>query len=322
MTPPATRFARTTPRLLGLVFAGALECAAPRGRAPSPPQPPPAATPPAAASTAADAGRPFCVAPSFRETKLEAAWPERDRIVACVREELGEPDGGEGKRTCVEVRSSGHYAAAAGGAPAERPLPSAPYRRASRDGRFTFEILGGRRQPHRAIGVLRDAQTGRVLKRAPVEYDEHAEVLGWIGRAVVLRFYVEEGPGDDIMWIDPQRTWPISMVSHLDEDAGVYLIDCFDGCGVYRPSDGTFAIVDASGKAVTFIDEATMAVDVVTTGRESNPEMGRRQVRWMENDGVLVIAYGAPQSGVVARIDLANKKLLSLWAAPECPSSP
>jgi hypothetical protein len=317
MTPPATRFARTTPRLLGLVFAGALECAAPRGRAPSPPQPPPAA-----ASTAADAGRPFCVAPSFRETKLEAAWPERDRIVACVREELGEPDGGEGKRTCVEVRSSGHYAAAAGGAPAERPLPSAPYRRASRDGRFTFEILGGRRQPHRAIGVLRDAQTGRVLKRAPVEYDEHAEVLGWIGRAVVLRFYVEEGPGDDIMWIDPQRTWPISMVSHLDEDAGVYLIDCFDGCGVYRPSDGTFAIVDASGKAVTFIDEATMAVDVVTTGRESNPEMGRRQVRWMENDGVLVIAYGAPQSGVVARIDLANKKLLSLWAAPECPSSP
>jgi hypothetical protein len=176
-------------------------------------------------------------------------------------------------------------------------------------------------QPHRAVGILRDAQTGRVLKRAPIAYDEHAEVLGWIGRAVVLRFYVEEGPGDGLTWIDPRRTWP-SIVPQPDEDAGESLIDCFDGCAVLRPSEGTFAIVDASGKAVTFIDEASMSVDVVTTGHESYPELGRRQVRWMEGDGVLVIAYGAPHSGVVARIDLAKKKLLSVWAAPECASAP
>jgi hypothetical protein len=265
-----------------------------------------------------NAGHAFCVPPTFRQTKLEAAWPEGDRIVACVRQEPADPDGGEGERTCVEVRSSGDFGAAPSVVQAEPRFASAPFRRVSRDGHLRFEIVGGARRPHRAIGILRDAQTGRLLKRAPIEYDEHVELVGWLGQAVVLRFYVEEGPGDGLLWIDPQRTWPISMVSHLDEDAGVSLIDCFDGCAVLRPSDGTFAIVDASGNAVTFIDEATMAVDVITTGHASDPEMGRRQVRWMEGDGVLVIVYGAPESGVVARIDVMQKKLLSVMVPPEC----
>jgi hypothetical protein len=188
----------------------------------------------------------------------------------------------------------------------------------SREGGLSLEIAGGARHPHRAMGILRGASKGTVLKRAPIEYDEHLEALGWIGQSVVLRFYMDEGPGDDLTWIDPQRTWPISLAPREGEGGAAPLIDCFGGCAVVRPSDATFAIVDASGRAVTFIDEATMAVDVVTTGHESWPEEGRRQVRWMEGDAVLAIAFGAPESGVVARIDVKQKKLLSVWVPPEC----
>ncbi len=304
-------------RLTGLLFIATLDCAVPRDRAPSPPAPESPVAP-----TPVDAGHAFCVPPTFRQTRLEAAWPEADRIVACVREEPADPEGGKGERTCIESRSAGDFGAAPSVVQAEPRFASAPFRRVSRDGHLRFEIVGGARRPHRAIGILRDAQTGRVLKRAPIEYDEHIEFVGWVGQAIVLRIYVEEGPGDGLFWLYPERTWPISIASHLDEDAGVSLIDCFDGCAVLQPSDGTFAIVDASGSAVTFVDEATMAVDVVTTGHASYPEMGRRQVRWMEGDGILAIVYGAPESGVVARIDLTQKKLLSVRVPPECAAAP
>ena len=61
-----------------------------------------------------------------------------------------------------------------------------------------------------------------------------------------------------------------------------------------------------------------MAVETIATGRSSGPERGRRLLSWMEGDAVLVLVYGAPESGTVARIDLKQRKLLGVWAPPEC----
>jgi hypothetical protein len=275
---------------------------------------------PGGAGAVADAGHAFCVDPMFRQSYLEAAGPEGDRIVVCVRPEAKDPEGGPPARSCVELRSTGDYGAAADAVPVEPRVASVPYRQVSRDGRLRFEIHGGVKIPHGAVAVLRDAPSGRVLQRAPMQYDENVEALGWIGQDVVLRLRVEEGPGCVLMWLDPRRVWPISMLTYED-DAGRSPIDCFDGNLVLTPSEGTFVIVGAGGEEVTFIDEATMAVDTVTTGRSSGPEMGRRLSTWIEGDGVLVLAYGAAESGTVARIDLKQRRLLGVWAPPVCAGS-
>ncbi len=259
----------------------------------------------------------FCVDPMFRQSHLEAAGPEGDRIVVCARPEAEDPDAAPPVRSCVELRLTGDYGAAADALPVEPRMASVPYRKVSRDGRLRFEIHGGVKVPHGAVAVVRDAASGHVLKRAPMQYDENVEFMGWIGQEVLLRLTVEEGPGCVLTWLDPQRTWPISMITY-DSDIGRDPIDCFDGNVVLAPSEGTFAIVDAGGGGVTFIDEATMAVDTVTTGQTSGPELGRRLSSWLEGDRVLVLAYGAPQSGTIARIDLKQRRLLGVWAPPEC----
>jgi hypothetical protein len=189
----------------------------------------------------------------------------------------------------------------------------------SADGGERFEIVGGGIHPHGATGIVRDARTGRILKQARIAYDEHVDALGWIGRDIVLRERVDEGPGCVLRLVDPQRTWPISMQD--DGDAGVPFIDCFDGALLLRPSAGTVALVDAGGASVTFVDEATMSVDVVATKHSGGPERGRRFAGWIEDGSVLVMAYGAPESGVVARIDLARRTLLGVWSPPTCSPS-
>jgi hypothetical protein len=217
-------------------------------------------------------------------------------------------------------RRPGNYSDVSAGAPPESSLVSVPFRRESRDGRLRFELVGGEREPHRAIGVLREARSGRVVKEGTVEYDEYAEFLGWMGSAVVLRQRVDEGPGCVVSWIDPQVTWPISLVS---EAAGSRpLIECYDGIVVLKPADTTFAVVAANGRSVTFVDEVTMAADVVDTGHEADPERGRRLADWMEAGGMLALAYGAPNSGAVARVDLRGRKLASVWVPRECAPPP
>jgi hypothetical protein len=155
------------------------------------------------------------------------------------------------------------------------------------------------------------------LKRAPVAYDELLDFEGWVGRDVVLRLRVEEGPGCMLTWLDPRKVGPIAA-NPIDDHAGQRLVDCFDGNVVLGPSEGTWTLVGAGGDDVTFIDEATMAVDTIALGHSSGPEMGRRLASWVDGGGVLVLAYGAPESGTVARIDLKQKKLLGVWAPPLC----
>jgi hypothetical protein len=40
-------------------------------------------------------------------------------------------------------------------------------------------------------------------------------------------------------------------------------------------------------------------------------------MKW-RGDSILVIAYGAPSAGDVARIDLRGRKLDAAWSAPVC----
>jgi hypothetical protein len=284
-----------------------------------PPVAPPASSSVPVATSASTTPPPpaFCVEPAFRESELASAWSEGDRTVVCVRPQ--DPDAGAPEGSCVEIRSSGVYGPASRVVPAERLVASEPFRPVSADGLERFEIVGGGLHPHSAKGILRDARTGRILKQAPIVYDEHVDALGWIGRDVVLRERVDEGPGCVLRLVDPQRTWPISMQAD-DGDAGVPFIDCFDGNLLLRPSEGTVALVDAGGASVTFVDEATMSVDVVATNHSGDPERGRRFAGWTEGGSVLVMAYGAPESGVVARIDLARRTLLGVWSPPVCPA--
>jgi hypothetical protein len=255
----------------------------------------------------------FCLDPAFRESELDSAGSDGKRTVVCVQKRAD--DGGAPERSCVEIGASGVYALASGDAPTVTRVASEAFGTMSADGRVRFEIVGGGRKPHGAIGILRDAKSGKVLKRAPVPYDEYVEALGWIGSEVVLREHVDEGPGCILRLVDPQKT-PFGLAA--DEDGGAPTIDCFDGNLVLRPSAGTFAVVDAGGESVTFVDEATMATQVVKTGHSGGPERGRRLEEWLEGEGVLAIAYGAPESGVVARVDLKSRRLLGVTEPKAC----
>jgi hypothetical protein len=290
----------------------ALGGCASRTAVPSPVTPPPALTAPSLADV-----RPFCVDSAFRESHLEAAAPAGDRVVICARPEASDTSGPSPALSCIELRPDGAYGPAPAIAPIEPHVASIPFRQTSADGHLRFELQGGKRSPHGAVAILRDATSGRVLKRAPVEYDELLDFDGWAGRDVVLRLRVEEGPGCMLTWLDPQKAWPI-VANHIDDDAGQRLVDCFDGNVVLVPSEGTWTLVGAGGDSVTFIDEETMAVDTISLGRSSGPEMGRRLASWVDGDGVLVLAYGAPESGTVARIDLKQKKLLGVWVPIVC----
>jgi hypothetical protein len=314
-----------------LVACGALvACAPPVSRgAVAPPAPMPsvsasAAAPPPAL-TPAPVTAPFCVPNNRLLTWLDDAWPDGDRVVVCVGPPPGTPPEAEAAPpSCLSVGKAGDYRAEARRTgPAKPPVPSVPFRRVSVDGLLAFDVDGGRRSPHRAVGTLRDARTHRVLKRAPVEYDEHLEFLGWVGRGVVLRTRVDEGPGCRLRLVDPTKDWPIGA------EAGTDVGDCFhddasmdqgvfDGHLVLRPSDGVFAIVSAGGENVAFVDEATLAITFVKTRSGGGPEAGTRFVAWMEGDSILVIAYGAPSAGDVARIDLKRRTLDAAWSAPVC----
>lgn len=293
-----------------------------RAPAPSAPASAPAPAPPAAPAILAP---PFCVPNNRLLTWLEDAWSDGNRVVVCLKPPPGTPtETGAAPPFCMSVGRAGDYRAEPERAsPGKVPLRSVPFRRVSVDGLRAFDIDGGRRSPHRAVGTLRDARTHRVLERAPVEYDEHIDFLGWIGRGVVLRTRVDEGPGCRLHVVDPTKDWPIRA------EAGTDVGDCFhddastekgvfDGHLVLQPADGVFAVVDGGGESVAFVDEATLAIAFVKTDRGGGPEMGTRFIAWLEGDSSLVLAYGAPAAGDVARIDLRRRTLDAAWSPAVC----
>ncbi len=272
-----------------------------------------------------------CVPSAWRSTLIEAAWPDGDRIGICTKCPADAvPRCPDAARSCVSVGPSGDYRREGDAlGPPPHPLPAVPYRRASADGRLEFSLTGGnagrKGEPHGAVGTVRDARTRRVLKQAPAEYDEHLEFLGWVGQNLVLETWVDEGPGCVVRLEDPDKSWPIAA-SSIHEP----LIDCFGGGPdgapawgrgnvVLKPAEGVFAIVDAGGAAVVFVDESSSVVTRLETGLSAGPEMGARILGWLEGEERLVLVYGAPSSGDVARIDLKRRVLVSKSSPSVCP---
>jgi hypothetical protein len=249
------------------------------------------------------------VSTAFRAAELELAQPDGADYVICTKP----------LRSCVAIDVGGNYRPyhTKPSQPAP-PAPSASFESTSAGGRLTFEVVGGARDPHGARGTLRDVATHRVVKSGPVEYDEHLANLGWIGDGLVLGTRVDEGPGCAMTLYQPLKTWPLKLGD------GVTVGDCFGGNVMLRPAPGIFAIVDASGSEIDFVDEHTLAVESLEVGPSADPEMEGhdqkpRVVAWLEDhDSVLVLAYGSPVSGDVVRVDVKRRKVLSRSSPEVC----
>ena len=255
---------------------------------------------------------PSCARENEREAHLTAAWPEGDRVFYCVETAPDEFQAGV-PPTCSSVGKLGDYRAEASRTGKPPPLPTVPLRRESADGRLTFRIEGGLREPKRATGRLDQRAPKKTLKRAAIAYDEHIAFEGWIGQAIVFRTWVDEGPGCNWGMVDPQKTWP----SGVDYEKAVSLGGCYGTNYTLKPMPEEYAIVDAGGSMVTFVNETTLATSTVETERQGGPEMGTAIVPWLEGD-VLVLVYGAPLSGDVVRVSLKTKSLTSAFTPRTC----
>jgi hypothetical protein len=246
----------------------------------------------------------FCVPPAFRAAQLEHAQPEGDDYVICTK----------APHTCIALDRAASYRAYHGKPtqPAP-PAPSAGFYGASLSSKLTFDLVGGERMPHGARGTLHDGVTHRVLKSAPIDYDEHLDYFGWIGDGIVFGTRVDEGPGCELFLYQPKKTWPPKL------DDWVNLVGCYDGNVMLEPAPDVFAIVDAGGSVIKFVDEITLAIDSVDIGHAADTDSGTRLLAWLEEtDSVLVLVYGSPISGDVARVDVKRKKVLSVSSPEVC----
>jgi hypothetical protein len=238
----------------------------------------------------------------------------------------GEDAGATAVIQCVRVDAAGNYSEErAPGKPFE-PIRSEGFRAHSADGRFDFDLKGGDRHSPadtpsgylKATGTLRDAKTKKIIKRAPVKYDEHLQFLGWIGAAIALQSWVDEGPGCMLRLTDPTKDWPAFDSDH--EYIGVGY--CYGGITVLRPTDSVFAVVNDQGMGVAFVDESSLTVTNIDACNVSGPETDDAPLSWLAagdaKPTVLLQACGAPKAGDVVAIDLIGQKRLSAFHPPVC----
>lgn len=301
--------------LFALVSLVSLGCARPRPMpvvdvVPIAPAPPGRALAVSVDSAAASETQ-RCAVKEQREAELAAAWAEGDRVHYCVRTA---PDGDDPgyPLTCSSVGKAGDYRVEPARMHDSERISRTPLRTTSADGKYSFRLTGGEREPHKATGFLVETSSKRIVKKAPIEYDEHIALDGWIGSGVVFRTWVEEGPGCTLALVDPLVDWPSGDYEHMRTLAG-----CYDGAFTLEPTPGTYAMLDAGGSSVAFVDEKTLEVTRVETDRQGGPDMGTAIVPWLEGNE-LVVVYGAPISGDVARIDLRKRTLVAGWSPPSC----
>lgn len=254
---------------------------------------------------------PRCADKEQREAELAAAWAENARVHYCVRTP---PDGDDPgyPLTCSSVGKGGDYRAEPARMHDSARLTRAPLRATSSDGRYAFRLTGGEREPHKATGTLVDARSGRVVKKAPIDYDEHIALDGWIGSGVVFRTWVEEGPGCTLGLVDPRVEWPSGDYEHMHVLGG-----CYDGGLGMKPDPDTYAWIDAGGASIAFVDEGSLAVTKLDLDRQAGPDMGTAIVPWLEGDE-LVVVYGAPVAGDIVRVDTKGRSQVSASSPPAC----
>ena len=281
------------------------------------------ATPPqVAASSAAPSATPTapkaagdCVPARFREAPLEGAWIDGGNVVFCAK--LGDGAAPPLERACFGIDlATGAYRAKPKDlvSPAPPAKPTAgKFDASSTGGASTFALEGGLRDPHKATVSLVDAKSG-TKKSAPLEYDEHVVFDGWIGDAVVLRTWVEEGPGCGRYLYSPMKTWPIVM--SLTED--VHLGSCYNTEHlVFDTPSKKKALIDGDGGDLVLVDPTTLQIQRVDTRREVNEPGGF--VALQPKPGEVVLVYGQSITGDFVRFDLAKEAIAAQGTPAICP---
>jgi hypothetical protein len=102
-------------------------------------------------------------------------------------------------------------------------------------------------------------------------------------------------------------------------NASVNLATCYGGYVTLEAVPGVIAVVDTGGLTVAFVDELTLAVELLSTDRDGDPDAKTRLISWLEGDGtVLVLAYGRPIVGDIVRVNLKTRKTESTSTPRVC----
>lgn len=254
-----------------------------------------------------------CFPPGTRDLHLTAAWLERGRAHYCL-----EPDSDEGEtdpalRSCWSTGPGGDLRREVYRIVPSPHLSTEPFRRESADGKLTFRLEGGLLSPKKAVGVLEQKSPRKVLKRAPIDYDEHLAFDGFVGSAIVLRSWVDEGPGCTLTLVDPRKTWP----SGMNLENGTHLGSCYGGTHLLRTRADEVAVLDAGGSGLVFVNEGDLTTTELDLERQAGPEMGTPFVGFREGQ-TLMLVYGAPIAGDVVRVDLGEKRVVSAHSPSPC----
>jgi hypothetical protein len=254
-----------------------------------------------------------CLPPDVREMHLTTAWPESGRAYYCVGPEAWEHGADTEARSCWSAGPSGDLRHEPYRPARAAALPTATFRGESADGKLTFRIEGGLPTPKKAVGVLEQKSPRKVLKRAPIAYDEHIAFEGFLGQGIVYRTWVDEGPGCSLILVDPKTGWP----SGMDADGGVRLGSCYGGTHLLRTRPDEVAVLDSGGSGLVFVNEVDLSTTELDLERQAGPDMGTPFVGWLEGRQ-LVLVYGAPISGDVVRVDLDGKRVVSARSPSLC----
>lgn len=290
---------------------------------PSAPAASASATPPrvvpssAAASATPTAPKPAgdCVPARFREAPLDGAWIDDGNVVFCAK--LGDDATPPLERACfgIDLATGAYLAKPKDLRPSTPPAkPTAgKFDASSIGGAATFALEGGLREPHKATVSLVDAKSG-TKKSAPLEYDEHVVFDGWIGDAVVLRTWVEAGPGCGRYLYSPMKKWPIVMT--LTED--VHLGSCYNTEHlVFDTPSKKKALIDGDGGDLVLVDPTTLEIRRVDTRREVNEPGGFIGIQ--PKSGEVVLVYGPSITGDFVRFDLATETIAAQGTPAVCP---
>jgi hypothetical protein len=250
----------------------------------------------AVAENAPPDSAPACADGKYRvDETLVRAWRVGDRVFYCST--WDDENGQKNKGKCGSVDRSGarrEEPRAEGKAAALPGLASIALKKTGRDN-LSFTLQGGKREPHGATGHLKVG--GKLTKTAPIEYDEHIAIEGWIGNGLVFETWVDEGPGCVRSMVDPRVGWPTTMGVGPDTEG---LSGCHYHAAPYlRANDKEIAVVDTD--AVRFVDETSLRVTAIETGTGTNPS--DPYAAWTYGDEV-VLAQGNPNAGDVTWINL------------------
>ena len=253
----------------------------------------------------------YCLPLPLRQHRLDLAWGVGTRTFICLQPAFDPPT--QASRVCLSVdRSNGSYRGEPPTMTGERLRPKpAVLPVTSASGKIAYSLRGGLRTPHGATQTLTDLTTGKA-KTATLDYDEHIAFAGFVGDGVVLRTWLDEGPGCVQWLVDPTAAWPAVL------SAGIGLNACQGHPTLLLAATrGRYAFVSGNGYGITFVDPS-LSVTEVTTGQLVPPAEGNLEIL-VADGGRWLLAFGGGQAADVVEIDVDGMKLVRAFSPPICP---